>query len=144
MSFSVNALLVFCDRNSGVSHGNIYVITDEYGVEALYAFFIMQKKNCSKCVESCDNCNECFIDIQSVFEKQAEITDIYRKICSARPLNEIKNGGIIKLDNHNFMMYKSRIKENLRDRYGLYALKDLEIASIGSRPNTRYGIRMDK
>ena len=111
---------------------------------ALYTFFIMQKKNCSKCVESCDNCNECFIDIQSVFEKQAEITDIYRKICGTRPLNEMTDGGIIKLDNHNFMMYKSRIKENLRDRFGLYALKDLEISSIGSRPNTRYGIRMDK
>ena len=56
----------------------------------------------------------------------------------------MKDGGIIKLDNHNFMMYKSRIKENLRNRYGPYALNDLEIASIGSRPNTRYGIRMDK
>jgi len=111
---------------------------------ALYAFFIMQKKNCLKRVESCDNCNECFIDIQSVFEKQAEITDIYKKICGTRPLDEMKDGGIIKLDNHNFMMYKSRIKENLLNRYGPYALKNLEIASIGSRPHTRYGIRMDK
>ena len=111
---------------------------------ALYAFFIMQKKNCSKRVASCDNCNECFIDIQSVFEKQAEITDIYRKICGIRPLDEMKDGGIIKLDNHNFMMYKSRIKKDLLNRYGPYALKNLEIASVGSRPNTCYGIRMDK
>ncbi len=111
---------------------------------ALYAFFIMQKKNCSKRVESCDNCNECFIDMQSVFEKQAEITDIYKKTCGTRPLNEMKDGGITKLDNHNFMMYKSRIKENLLNRYGPHALKNLEIASVGSRPNTRYGIKMDK
>lgn len=111
---------------------------------ALYAFFIMQKKNCQKHVEFCDNCNECFIDIQTVFEKQAEITDIYKKISGTRPVNEMKDGGIIKLDNYNFRMYKSRIKENLRDSYGLYALKNLEIASIGSRPNTRYGVRMDK
>ena len=44
----------------------------------------------------------------------------------------------------SFRTYKNRIKENLRNRYGSYALKDLEVASVGSRPNMRYGIRMDK
>jgi len=52
----------------------------------------------------------------------------------------MKNGGIIKLDNHNFMMYKSRIRENILNRYCPYALKNI----VGLRPNTRYGIRMDK
>lgn len=28
--------------------------------------------------------------------------------------------------------------------FGFYALKDLEIASTGIRPNTRYGIMLDK
>ncbi|MBW1847780.1 MAG: hypothetical protein JRJ27_11675 [Deltaproteobacteria bacterium] len=28
--------------------------------------------------------------------------------------------------------------------FGSYILKDLEIASVGMRPNTRYGILMDK
>jgi CRISPR-associated protein (TIGR02584 family) len=111
---------------------------------ALYAFFIMQKKNCSKRVESCENCIECFIDVQSVFKKKDEITEIYKKIGGTRPLNEMKDGGIINLDTENFRTYKSRIKENLRDRYGLYALKNLEIASAGSRPDTCYGIKMDK
>ncbi len=111
---------------------------------ALYTFFIMQKKNCSKNVESCGNCSECFIDIQTVFKKQADITAIYKKLHGAMPVSEMKDGGIINLDNENFRIYKSRIKEDLLKRYGPYALKDLEIASIGSRPNTCYGIRMDK
>ncbi len=111
---------------------------------ALYAFFIMRKKNCSKQVESCGNCTECFIDVQTVFKKQDEITEIYKNVSRGRPLNEMKDGGIIGLDNENFRTYKSRIKENLRDRFGAYALESLEIASVGSRPNTRYGIRMDK
>ena len=111
---------------------------------ALYAFFIMQKKNCSKRVESCENCVECFIDVESVLKKHDEITEIYKKISGSRPLNEMPDGGIINLDTENFRVYKSRIKENLRDRYGAYALENMEIASVGLRPNTRYGIRVDK
>jgi len=30
------------------------------------------------------------------------------------------------------------------ERFGPYAIKDLEIASTGTRPNTRYGLRLDK
>jgi len=52
--------------------------------------------------------------------------------------------GIINLDADNFNMNKSRIKQDLLSCFGLYALKDLEIASVGTRPNTRYGIMMDK
>ena len=29
-------------------------------------------------------------------------------------------------------------------RFGAYALKELEIASLGTAPNTRYGLRMDR
>jgi len=36
------------------------------------------------------------------------------------------------------------IKADLLKGFGLYALKDLAISSVGTRPNTRYGIRMDK
>lgn len=41
---------------------------------ALYAFFAMQKKECPLETESCGNCTDCFIDIQTVFEKQEQIT----------------------------------------------------------------------
>jgi len=29
-------------------------------------------------------------------------------------------------------------------RFGAYALKELEIASLGRHPNARYGLRIDK
>ena len=34
-----------------------------------------------------------------------------------------------------FISYKSKIKENFTNRFGPYALKEMEIASIGKRPN---------
>ena len=36
---------------------------------ALYAFFAMQKKNCSKKVNNCGSCIDCFLDIHAVYEK---------------------------------------------------------------------------
>ena len=111
---------------------------------ALYAFFALQKKNCSKEVESCSNCTECFLDIQSIFEKQGEITELYRKVSGTRPLNEMSDTGIINLNTDNFNMYKGKIKQDLLGRFGPYALKELEIASVGKRPNTLYGIFLDK
>ena len=111
---------------------------------ALYAFFVMQKKNCTQETESCGNCTECFLDIQTVFEKQDQITDLYRKVSGTRPINEMSDYGITGLDKNNFNSYKSKIKENLQRSFGPYALKDLEIASTGTRPNTRYGVLMDK
>ena len=65
-------------------------------------------------------------------------------ICGTRPLNEMSDSGIIRLNAENFNSYKSKIKENIRKSFGPYALKELEIASLGARPNTRYGILMDK
>jgi len=111
---------------------------------ALYAFFALQKRDCSKDVESCGNCTECFLDIQSLYEKQDQITELYRKISGTRPLDEMSDTGIINLNSDNFNMYKGKIKQDLLCRFGPYALKDLEIASVGTRPNTRYGIRIDK
>jgi CRISPR-associated protein (TIGR02584 family) len=111
---------------------------------ALYTFFALQKKNCTKEVETCSNCTDCFLDIRSVYEKQDQITDLYKKISGTRPLDEMSDTGIINLNADNFNMYKGKIKQDLLGRFGPYALKDLEIASVGSRPQTRYGIRMDR
>ena len=111
---------------------------------ALYAFFALQKRNCSKEVESCSNCTDCFLDIQSIYKKQSEITDLYRKISGTRPLDEMSNTGITGLNADNFNMYKGKIKQDLLGRFGPYALKELEIASVGKRPNTLYGIFLDK
>ena len=39
---------------------------------------------------------------------------------------------------------KTAVSEGNHAGFGPYALKELEIASAGVRPNTRYGILMDK
>ena len=108
---------------------------------ALYAFFAVEKKNCSKDAETCGTCTECFLDMHSIYD---EITDLYRKTSGSRPLDEMSDTGITNLSADNFNMYKGKIKSDLLGRFGLYALKDLEISSVGTRPTTRYGIRMDK
>ena len=111
---------------------------------ALYSFFAIQKKNCTMETESCGNCLECFIDIQTVLDKQVQITDLYKRMSGSRPLDEMSDTGITNLNTDNFNSYKSKIKENLQRRFGPYALKELEIASVGTRPNKSYGILMDK
>jgi CRISPR-associated protein (TIGR02584 family) len=111
---------------------------------ALYAFFVMQKKNCALETGSCGNCTDCFMDTQGVFSNQCQITELYRRMCGTRPLNEMSDTGITGLDGDNFNSYKSKIKENLQKSFGQHAVKELEIASLGTRPNTRYGIMMDK
>lgn len=111
---------------------------------ALYAFFAMQKRNCSKETKSCGSCIECFLDIQSVFKNQDQITDLYRKISGTRQLDEMSDTGIISLNAENFNMYKGKIKNDLLSGFGHYAIRDLEIASTGTRPNTRYGIMLDR
>jgi len=52
--------------------------------------------------------------------------------------------GITSLSVENFNMYKGKIKNKFFNRFGPYALKELEIASVGTRPNTRYGIPMER
>ncbi len=111
---------------------------------ALYAFFAMQKKNCTRDSDTCGNCTECFLDIRGIYEKREEILDLYRKVCGTRQVEEMSNTGVTGLNAENFNMYKGKIKAELLRRFGPYALRDLEIASEGTRPNTRYGIRMDK
>ena len=111
---------------------------------ALYAFFAMQKKDCPREKGTCENCTECFLDMQAIYEKQGEITDLYRKVSGRRTLSEMSDTGITRLNVENFNMYKGKIKQDLLNRFGPYALKDLEIQSAGKRPHTLYGIGMDK
>ncbi len=111
---------------------------------ALYAFFALLKKNCPKHAETCENCTECFLDMEGIYDRQGEITDLYRRMAGTRSIEEMSDWGITNLSAQNFMMYKGKIKKDLRDRFGPYALREIEIASVGARPNTRYGIMMDK
>lgn len=111
---------------------------------AVYALFAMQKKDCPKDIKNCGECTDCFMDIQAIYGKQDQITGIYKKVSKGRPIDEMSDTGITSLRAENFNSYKGKIRNLLLEKFGPYALKDLEIAAEGRRPNTRYGIRMDK
>lgn len=111
---------------------------------ALYAFFAYQKIECKKAQDACSDCTDCFVDFEFILENSSRIADLYSRVCGSRPIEEMSETGIKDLNAYNFNSYKSKIKDELEHGFGLYALKDLEIASVGFRPNTRYGIRMDR
>jgi CRISPR-associated protein (TIGR02584 family) len=111
---------------------------------ALYGFFAMQKKNCSKDIETCGNCTDCFLQCFEILDKQPEITKIYKRLSGARQITEMVGEGIINLDKDNLRSFKSKIKKIIETRFGSSALKEIEITSIDSRPDTRYGIKIDK
>ncbi|MCK5098916.1 MAG: TIGR02584 family CRISPR-associated protein [Desulfobacteraceae bacterium] len=111
---------------------------------ALYGFFAVQKKKCEKEIKACGNCTDCFLKSFEILDKQSEITEIYKKLSGSRLVNEMQGEGITNLDNDNLRSFKSKIKKILETRFGSPALKEIEIASIDSRPDTRYGIMIDK
>jgi len=111
---------------------------------ALYAFFALEKKKCTKLDTTCRGCSECFLQITDIFKRQNEITNLYQKIAEGRQLNEMSDSGIIGLTQENFNSYKSKIRKDLEKGFGLYALPELAIDSVGKRPDTRYGIKIDR
>lgn len=111
---------------------------------AIYSFFIKIKKDCTKDTNECGSCMECFLDIQEIYKSQHIITELYQRISGIHSLKEMSDTGIKNLSQENFNMYKGKIKNAIISRFGPFTMNELEIASIGKKPNTRYGIRMDK
>ena len=109
---------------------------------ALYAFFAGRKLECKKRYPGCNGCTDCFLDIPSILNKeQGKITRIYQSVVGRNV--ELSDTGITNLSKENFNSYKGKIRMALRDRFGLYNLRELEITAVGARPK-RYGILMDK
>ncbi|MEA3487050.1 MAG: CRISPR-associated ring nuclease Csm6, partial [Thermodesulfobacteriota bacterium] len=111
---------------------------------ALYAFFAMQKKECKKDTSTCRQCTECFLDINQIYERQEQIVELYKKISGCREPAEMSDSGILNLNAENFNSYKAKIRKDIQTGFGLYAIHDLAIESTGKRPDTRYGIKIDR
>ena len=111
---------------------------------ALYAFFALQKKNCREKTNSCRDCTNCYCNLEDILNRAHEITDLYRKIAGKRPVEEMSDAGITSLSKENFQSFKSKIRKDLERGFGLYAVADLAIESAGKKPDTRYGIPIDK
>ena len=109
---------------------------------ALYCFFAETKKNCGK-EKPCAACVECWLDVTEVIEKR-RINEIYRLIPNAKISDVMKEGCIGRLNSENFRSHRSKINKRLLRSFGKGAMHELEIAAWGKKPDTRYGIRLDK
>jgi len=72
------------------------------------------------------------------------IYQLYRMNPVARVHDTMGEGSIGRLSAENFRSYRSKINKDLLKGFGTMAMHDLEIASHGKRPDTRYGLRLDK
>ena len=111
---------------------------------ALYALFAMRKKECKKDINTCRQCTECFLDINQIYDRQEQIAELYKKMSGRRAPVEMSDSGILNLNAENFNSYKSKIRDDLKKGFGLYAIPELAIESVGNRPDTKYGIKIDR
>lgn len=111
---------------------------------ALYAFFAMQKRECTKNKDSCRDCTDCYLEIGDIMKRQARITDFYQHISANRDYSAMSDSGILGLNKTNFNSYKSKIREILQQGFGVYAMPEIAIEGVGAKPDTRYGLKIDK
>lgn len=114
---------------------------------AIYGFFVLIKTNCDKQDISCLNCNECFIEVSDILKRNGEIASLYEKIIKNKPISfyqQNQAAGVTNLDSDNFSSYRSKINSFLQKNYGHSIINDIEIASVGTRPNTKYGIKIER
>lgn len=111
---------------------------------ALYLFFARRKKDCSSEHHFCAQCNQCYIEWQEISNNRAQVADIYSQLPRAQAISDMSDSGIKNLTQENFNSYKTKIHKTLLNAFGRYALKDLDIQTLGKRPDTKYGIGIEK
>ncbi len=130
-------------RSGTVSYGEVEMDMHPARL-TLLAFFCELKKNCGyPGSKGCNECWECFITAEEVLNQQERITSLYKILCSSRDFNEMSDTGIVSLNAENFNSYKSKIKKDLIGVFGTMAAP-LVISATGKRPDTRYGILLDR
>lgn len=110
---------------------------------AVYAWFAEKKKNC-KSEQNCGRCRECFIDSVEIMDDSHGLQRLYSYISGSRTISEMSDTGISCLTRENFNSYKSKLRNLIENGFGSIMAKDLVISSIGSKPDTRFGILLDK
>jgi CRISPR-associated protein Csx14 len=114
---------------------------------ALYAFFALLKKGCPLAADqkSCRDCTACYVGFQDIAARQQEIADLYRKATHGRAFaSEMSESGIFSLNSQNFNSYKNKIQRDLERGFGAVHAQILAINASGRRPDTRYGIALDR
>ncbi len=111
---------------------------------ALYAFFAMGKRDCTKDRATCRGCTDCYLEMEEILACQSQIADLYRRIDFSRDHAAMSDSGILGLTKANFNSTKSKIREILQQGFGLYTLSEIAIEGVGTKPDTRYGLRIDR
>jgi CRISPR-associated protein (TIGR02584 family) len=106
---------------------------------ALYAFFVQQKMQCEAVGSSCRNCSDCYLDFQGISKHQQMINDIYQGLAGMDT-----GDGICRLEKESFRAYISKIRQDIQHTFGLPAAAQLTVEAVGKKPNTRYGIKIDR
>jgi len=109
---------------------------------ALYAFFAEQKLRCER-PHSCAGCTDCWLEPDEL-ERAPRLAELYRAIPSTRHMEIVPSTSIVKLDAEGFRSYRSKINRSLKNGFGNTSAHELEITPAGRRPNTRYGLPIDK
>jgi len=113
---------------------------------ALYAWFASRKKDCPRPKRSsCRECVECFCEAAEVVSTFApQIRRFYQLIPGSRLVEEMSRSGIVDLSAENFRSYRAKINAKITQAFGTSAAEKLIISATGRKPDTRYGIRIDR
>ncbi|HLA28506.1 MAG TPA: CRISPR-associated ring nuclease Csm6 [Syntrophales bacterium] len=111
---------------------------------ALYAFFAMRKRDCSKDSATCRDCTDCYAEMEEILACQTQIADLYRRITFSRDHAAMSDSGILGLTKANFNSTKSKIREILQQGFGLTTIPEIAIEGVGIKPDTRYGLKIDR
>jgi len=110
---------------------------------ALYAFFAGRKKDC-RLTRACHGCTDCFLAVPDLLNAP-DIAGMYERIVGHHTLpREVREGGIAALSKENSHSYKSKIRQALCRAFGRTHAGQLEIAAVGDRPESRYGLKIDR
>jgi len=106
---------------------------------ALYAFFIRRKLQCIKQQAGCRDCTDCYVDFQQISNEQQSITEFYKHLGGSA-----ENKGICALEKDSLRAYVSKIRQDIQKSFGATAAEQLGVESVGKRPDTLYGIKMER
>lgn len=106
---------------------------------ALYAFLAMQKNDCRFLRVGCRNCNDCYLDYQQISKGQNIINEYYQ-----RQGGGAEKKGICCLQKEDLRSYISKISKDLMKAFGVQTAAQLGIQAVGKKPDTRYGIGLDR
>lgn len=110
---------------------------------ALYAFFVLRKKE-SDCQQvACSGCRSCFMNKEEILEQKGRIADLYRRINPLRDFDAMSKTGILNLDEDNLKGFLSRLHDALTRGLGTSNLDMLAVDGPNVRPK-RYGIALPR